>query len=51
MTVIPTKEGEIIGKMTLPFHGAGKVEEGKTVNIRFANYPHMEYGMVKNLKK
>ena len=49
MTVIPEKEGEIIGKMTLPFQGAGKVEEGQTVHIRFANYPHMEYGMVKGV--
>ncbi|MFP3860387.1 MAG: HlyD family secretion protein [Bacteroidales bacterium] len=49
MTVIPENEGEIIGKMTLPFQGAGKVKEGQTVNIRFANYPHMEYGMVKGV--
>ena len=47
MTVVPANEGEIIGKMTLPFRGAGKVKKGQTVNIEFANYPPMEYGMVK----
>ncbi len=49
MTVIPANEGEIIGKMTLPFRGAGKVKVGQTVNIEFANYPPMEYGMVKGV--
>ena len=49
MTVIPSNEGEIIGKMTLPFQGAGKVKEGQTVNIKFANYPPMEYGMVRGI--
>ncbi|MFO8234394.1 MAG: HlyD family efflux transporter periplasmic adaptor subunit [Bacteroidales bacterium] len=46
MTVISAHEGEMIGKMQLPFNGAGKVEEGQQVNIRFANYPYLEYGMV-----
>jgi HlyD family secretion protein len=49
MTVIPEDEGEIIGKMTLGFRGAGKVEVGQQVNISFANYPKMEYGMVKGV--
>ena len=49
MTVIPENEGEIIGKMTLGFRGAGKVEVGQQVNISFANYPKMEYGMVKGV--
>lgn len=46
MTVIPEQEGRMIGKMQLSFEGAGKVEKGQQVNIRFANYPYMEYGMV-----
>jgi HlyD family secretion protein len=49
MTVIPASPGEIIGKMTLPLRGAGKVEEGQEVHIRFVNYPHLEYGMVKGI--
>ena len=46
MTVIPENQGEIIGKMNLPVKGAGKVKEGQRVNIKFSNYPYMEFGMV-----
>lgn len=49
MTVLPQTAGEIIGKMTLPFRGAGKVKEGQKVNIQFTNYPVLEYGMVKGV--
>ncbi len=47
MTVIPANQGEIIGKINLPIEGSGKVEIGQTVNIQFADFPHLEYGMVK----
>ena len=47
VTVIPENEGEIIGKVQLSFQGAGKVKVGQQANIQFANYPHMEFGMVK----
>jgi len=47
MTIIPDDEGEIIGKVQLTFQGAGKVEPGQQANIQFANYPYMEFGMVK----
>jgi HlyD family secretion protein len=47
MTVIPKDAGEIIGKMDLQIAGSGKVKVGQNVNIKFANYPYMEYGMVK----
>ena len=49
MTVIPHDQGELIGKMKLPVRGAGKVKEGHQVNIRFDNYPYLEYGMVKGV--
>jgi len=49
MTVIPENEGEIIGKAQLTFQGAGKVKEGQYANIQFANYPYMEFGMVKGI--
>ncbi len=49
MTVIPSNPGELIGKMTLPLRGAGKVKKGQEVQIQLANYPHMEYGMVKGV--
>ncbi len=49
MTVIPDDQGELIGKIRLPVQGAGKVNEGNQVNIRFDNYPYLEYGMVKGI--
>ena len=47
MTIVPEVEGKIIGKVQLSFQGAGKVKPGQNVNIKFANYPYMEFGMVK----
>lgn len=49
MIVIPQEEGEIIGKVQLSFQGAGKVKVGQRANIQFANYPYMEFGMVKGI--
>ena len=49
MTVIPLDSGEIIGKITMAFQGAGKVKPGQQVNISFKNYPPMEYGMVRGI--
>ncbi len=51
MTVIPENSGEIIGKIGLQSVGAGKVEVGKIVKIKFDNYPYMEYGMVTGFVK
>lgn len=51
MTVVPDNEGEIIGKVQLTFQGAGKVKVGQQANIQFANYPYMEFGMVKGVVK
>ena len=47
MTVVPEHPGEIIGKTDLSVEGAGKVKTGQKVNIKFANYPFMEFGMVR----
>jgi len=46
-TVVPEHKTKIIGKIELPPRGAGKVKEGQFVNVKFDNYPHMEYGMIK----
>jgi HlyD family secretion protein len=46
LTVIPENKSVIIGKLNLQMQGAGKVKIGQKVNIRFDNYPYMEYGMV-----
>src|SRR6056297_2502979 len=49
MTIIPRNQGEMIGKLTLNFKGAGKVKKGQEVNIKFSNYPYLEYGMVRGV--
>ena len=46
-TVVPGVHSKIIGRLTLPLKGAGKVKPGQKANIRFDNFPYMEYGMVK----
>jgi len=47
LTIIPAESGSMIGKISLPLAGAGKVNVGNQVNIQFDNFPHLEYGMVK----
>jgi len=47
MTILPENPGELIGKVALPVAGSGKIKTGMDVNIKFDNYPYMEYGMVK----
>lgn len=45
-TVVPEKETEIIAYLELPVEGSGKVKENQRVNIKFSNFPYMEYGIV-----
>lgn len=47
LTVIPSESGSMLGKISLPLEGAGKVHVGDQVFIQFDNFPHLEYGMVK----
>ena len=49
LTIIPEDAGEIIGKITLEMKRSGKVKKGQKVNIKFDNYPHLEYGMVEGV--
>jgi HlyD family secretion protein len=51
MTVIPEFSGDMIGKIELKSVGAGKVEPGRIVKIKFDNYPYMEYGIVTGVVK
>jgi HlyD family secretion protein len=46
ITIVPEEATKIIGKIYLPQQGAGKVKKGQTVNIKFANFPYMEYGII-----
>ncbi|PIY07272.1 MAG: HlyD family secretion protein, partial [Bacteroidetes bacterium CG_4_10_14_3_um_filter_31_20] len=45
-TIIPEKESKIIGRIIMPMQGSGKVKSGQKVNIKFYNFPYMEFGMV-----
>lgn len=46
MTVIPGNSGEIIGKLDLAIQGSGKVAPEQSVNVKFDNFPFLEYGIV-----
>ena len=47
--IVPTNQGEIVGKAMLPTERSGKVKKGQKVNIRFSNYPDKEFGIVKGI--
>lgn len=49
--VIPEQQSQIIGRISLPLKGAGKVAIGQRVNIRFDNFPYMEYGFMNGTVK
>ncbi len=51
VTVVPEEGGKIIGKVVMPIQGSGKVKVGQRVNIKFANFPHMDYGIVTGVIK
>ena len=46
ISIVPADSSGIIGKLTMPVYRSGKVRPGQKVNIRFDNYPYMEFGMV-----
>ncbi len=50
-TIIPSKATNIIGKVVIPSVGVGKVKLGQTVNIKFDNFPHMEFGLLRGSVK
>jgi multidrug resistance efflux pump len=47
MTIVPENPGDLVGRVELPVRGSGKVKNGLRVNVKFDNYPYMEYGIVK----
>ena len=44
--VIPTNESGYIGKVKAPAQNSGKIKIGQKVNIRLANYPDREFGII-----
>jgi len=49
INIVPNEDAQITGKILLPAQGAGKVKTGQLVNIKFAGFPHMEFGMVRGV--
>lgn len=47
-TVVPDDDN-VLGQMTLPAWGAGKVKLNQEVIIKLDNYPYMEYGSIKGI--
>jgi multidrug efflux pump subunit AcrA (membrane-fusion protein) len=50
-SVIPTIEKGYIGKLKAPALNSGKIRMGQQVNIRLANYPDREFGILKGVVK
>lgn len=49
--VIPINESGYIGKVKAPAQNSGKIKIGQTVNIRLANYPDREFGLIQGIIK
>ena len=45
-TVIPDANSQYIARLKTPLQNSGKVKEGQAVNIKLANYPNAEYGVL-----
>lgn len=43
-TIIPFKPEDMVGRISLPISGSGKVRPGQRVMIRLDNFPYLEYG-------
>lgn len=49
--IIPSSENGYIGKVKAVAHNSGKIKTGQDVNIRLANYPDREFGVLKGKVK
>ena len=49
VTAVPNNPTTFIGYVQLKMNLSGKVQVGQRVNLKFANYPYMEYGVVKGV--
>lgn len=50
-SIIPTLEKGYIGKVKAPAQNSGKIKVGQRVNIRLANFPDREFGVLKGKVK
>lgn len=49
--VVPTNQGELIGKVEIPESGAGKIKVGQLANLKISGYPYLEYGVLQGTVK
>lgn len=45
--IIPKEQSDYVGKIKAPALNSGKIKPGQYVNIRLANYPDREFGILK----
>ena len=48
-SVVPINEKVYVGKVKALAQNSGKIKKGQTVNIRLANFPDREYGIIKGI--
>ncbi|MEI8087393.1 MAG: HlyD family efflux transporter periplasmic adaptor subunit [Paludibacter sp.] len=44
--IVSVHPGQLIGKIKVPASGSGKIQIGQMVNIKVANYPYLEFGVL-----
>jgi multidrug efflux pump subunit AcrA (membrane-fusion protein) len=49
ITVVPLQNDKIIGRVSLPIAGSGKVKEKQRVILKLDNYPYYEFGTISGL--
>ena len=47
VTVVPQKAANIIGLLSVPASGAGKVRIGQRVTIKVSQYPYIQFGVLR----
>ena len=47
MTIVPTNQGNYIGRVYLKMQRSGKVVTGRWVNVKLSSFPYLEYGMIR----
>lgn len=50
-SIVPTDSNSFIGKLKAPAQNSGKIKVGQKVNIRLANYPDREFGIIEGKVK
>jgi multidrug resistance efflux pump len=49
LTIIPSDQGNYVGRIWLKMQRSGKAMVGQSVNIKLSSFPYLEYGMVRGI--